>query len=115
MRRHKKIFKQTKGFKWGRKNRIRIAHEAVLHAHKFRYRDRRTKKRDMRALWNVRLNAALRPLGFSYSRFIDALKKKHIELDRRVLSELAMSYPKVFEKVVEFAKTPSGTSSLQGG
>ena len=102
LRRHKKILKQTKGFKWGRKSRIRIAHEAVLHAHKFRYRDRRTKKRDMRALWQIRINAAVRPYGFSYSRFIDALKKKNIQLDRHVLSELAMNYSKVFEKVVEF-------------
>lgn len=101
---HNKALKKTKGYKWGRKSRIRIAYEAILHAEKFRYRDRKTKKRDMRALWNVRLNAALRPLGFTYSRFIDALKKKHIELDRKVLSELAAEYPKVFEKVVAFVK-----------
>ena len=104
LRRHKKILKQTKGFKWGRKNRVRIAHEAILHAEKFRYRDRKAKKRVMRALWSVRLNAALRPLGFSYSRFIDALKKKNIELDRKVLSELAVDYPNVFKKIVEFAE-----------
>lgn len=102
---HNKILKQTKGFRWGRKSRVRIAKEAILHAEKFRYRDRRTKKRDMRALWNVRLNAAVRPLGFSYSRFIDALKKKNIQLDRKILSELAVEYPKIFEKVVEAAKS----------
>ena len=105
LRRHKKILKQTKGFRWGRKSHIRLAHEAVLHAHKFRYRDRKAKKRVMRGLWQLRMNAALRPLGFSYSRFIGALKKKNIELDRKVLSELAMSHPKVFEKVVELVKS----------
>ena len=101
---HNKALKQTKGDKWGRKSRIRLAFEAILHAEKFRYRDRRAIKRDMRALWQVRLNAALRPLGFSYSRFIDAMKKKNVSLDRKVLSELAMDHPKVFEKVVEFVK-----------
>ena len=101
-RKHKKALKKTKGYRWGRKSRIRIADEAILHAEKFRYRDRRTKKRDMRALWQIRINAAVRPHGFSYSRFIDALKKKNIQLDRHVLSELAMNYPKVFEKIVEF-------------
>ena len=101
---HNKALKQTKGYKWGRKSRIRLAFEAILHAEKFRYRDRRAIKRDMRALWQVRLNAALRPLGFSYSRFIDAMKKKNVSLDRKVLSELAMDHPKVFEKVVEFVK-----------
>jgi large subunit ribosomal protein L20 len=105
LRRHKKILKQTKGFRWGRSSRIRIAHEAVLHAHKFRYRDRKAKKRVMRALWNVRLNAALHPLGMSYSRFIDALKKHKIELDRKVLSQIAADYPKVFEKIVEEVKS----------
>lgn len=103
-RKHNKALKKTKGYKWGRKSRIRIAYEAILHAEKFRYRDRKAKKRVMRALWNVRLNAALRPLGFSYSRFIDALKKKNIQLDRKILSELAVSYPKIFEKIVSAAR-----------
>jgi len=103
-RRHNKALKLTKGYRWGRKSRIRIAYEAILHAEKFRYRDRRNKKRDMRALWHVRLNAALRPLGFSYSRFIDAAKKKNVVLDRKVLAELAVNYPNIFEKVVQFVK-----------
>lgn len=103
-RKHKKILKQTKGFRWGRKNRVRIAQEAILHAEKFRYRDRRAKKRVMRGLWQLRINAALRPLNFSYSRFIGAMKKKNIQLDRRVLSEIAASHPKIFEKIVDFVK-----------
>lgn len=103
-RKHNKALKKTKGYRWGRKSRIRIAYEAILHAEKFKYRDRRAKKRDMRGLWQLRINAAVRPYGFSYSRFIDALKKKNVQLDRKVLSELAAEYPKVFEKIVELVK-----------
>jgi len=103
-RHHKKILKQTKGFRWGRKTRVRIAQEAILHAEKFRYRDRKAKKREMRALWSIRIGAAVKPMGLSYSRFMDALKKKNVQLDRKVLSELAASYPKVFEKIVAFVQ-----------
>ncbi len=86
---------------WGRKSKIRLARPAMLKAGAYAFRDRRAKKRTMRRLWQVRLNAALRPLGMSYSRFIDGLKKANIELDRKVLSTIAKDYPNVFKNVVE--------------
>lgn len=90
--------------KWGRKSKIRLAKPAMLKAGAYAYRDRRNKKRDFRRLWAVRLNAAVRPLGLSYSRFIDGLKKAGVELDRKVLSGLAKDHPAVFEKIVEKIK-----------
>ena len=100
-RKHKKALKKTKGYRWGRKSRIRIAYEAILHAEKFRYRDRRTKKRDMRALWIIRINAALKPHNISYSKFIAKLKGKKVELDRKVLSQIALEDPKSFDEIVK--------------
>lgn len=89
---------------WGRKSKIRIARPAALKAGVYAYRDRRNKKRVMRRLWQVRLNAALRPLEMSYSRFIDGLKKSNITLDRKILSTLAKDHPEVFKRVVEKVK-----------
>lgn len=83
---------------------IKRARQADLKAGVQSYRDRRAKKRTMRALWNIKLNAALRPLGFSYSRFIDTLKKKSVELDRKVLSQLAQHHPATFAQLVEKVK-----------
>ena len=88
---------------WGRKSKIRLARPAMLKAGVYAYRDRRNKKRSMRRLWQVRLNAALRPLETNYSRFIDGLKKANIGLDRKILSTLAKDHPEVFKNVV--AKT----------
>jgi large subunit ribosomal protein L20 len=87
--------------KWGRKSKVRMARVASLKAGVYAYRDRRNKKRTMRRLSQVRINAAVRTLGTSYSRFINDLKKKNIELDRKVLSQIAANYPNVFEKVVK--------------
>lgn len=95
------LLKQAKGFRWGRKSKLKLATTAVRRAGVNAYRSRRLVKRDYRALWTVRLNAALRPLGFSYSRFIAALKAKHVELDRKVLAQLAVEQPETFAKVVE--------------
>ncbi len=91
---------KTKGMMWGRKSKIRLARPAMLKAGVNAYRDRRNKKRSMRRLWMVRLNAALRPLGTSYSRFMDGLKKAGIVLDRKVLSQLAKDHTTVFNNVV---------------
>ena len=95
---------KTKGMMWGRKSKIRLARPAMLKAGVNAYRDRRNKKRINRRLWQVRLNAALRPLGTSYSRFIDGLKKAGIILDRKVLSQIAQKNEAVFKQVVEKIK-----------
>ena len=99
-KRRKNLLKRTKGFKWGHKNLMKRAKVASLRAGVYAYRDRRNKKREFRKLWTVQLNAAVRAHGLSYSTFIDKLKKAHIELDRKVLSQLAREYPKVFDAVV---------------
>ncbi len=100
-RRHKKIRDLAKGYRGMRKSTFRKANEAVMKAGQHAYIDRRKKKRTFRALWIARLNAAVREHGMSYSRFINKLKAKNIELDRKALSELAVNDPKVFEQVVK--------------
>ena len=102
--RHKKVFKQTKGFRGRRKNVYRIAKEAVMKAGQYAYRDRRNKKRDFRALWIVRINAAIREFGMSYSVFINALKRAEIDIDRKVLADLAVHDRPAFNKIAEQAK-----------
>jgi len=99
-----KTLKLTKGFRWGRKSKERAAKEALLHSLSRQFRGRKEKKRTMRTLWNVKVNAATRVEGMSYSRFIDALKKKNIMLDRKILADLAEHEPKVFKKVMEAVK-----------
>ena len=100
-KRRKKVLKQTKGFKWGRKSKYKAAKEALMHARAYAYRDRRTKKREFRKLWQIQINAAVRKQGLNYSRFIHSLKEKSIELDRKILAELAKNHPQVFKKIVE--------------
>jgi large subunit ribosomal protein L20 len=95
---------KTKGMKWGRKSKIRLARPAMLKAGVNAFRDRRNKKRVNRRLWQVRLNAALRPLGTTYSRFIDGLKKAGIVLDRKVLSQMAQHNEAVFKQIVSMTK-----------
>ena len=103
-KRRKRILKQAKGY-WGRrKNNLRRAKETLLRALSYAYRDRRQRKRDFRSLWIVRINAAVRPFGISYSKFIWALKKAGIELDRKSLSEIAIRDPEGFKVIVETAK-----------
>lgn len=99
-KRHKKVMKAAKGFKNARSSRYKVAKEAVLHAGQYAYNGRRLKKRDLRVLWILRLNAAVREHDLSYSRFISALKKANVVIDRKVLSEIAISDPKTFEKIV---------------
>ena len=100
----KRLFAQAKGFRWGRKNTIKLAKTAVIKAGVHAYRGRKEKKRTNRALWQIRINAAVRPHGLSYSKFINLLKKKNIGLDRKVLSELAAKHPSIFDKIVEEVK-----------
>ena len=104
-KRRKNILQQAKGFKWGRKSKYKAAKEALAHAWSYAYRDRRTKKRNFRRLWQIQINAACREQGISYSKFINGLKKNKIELDRKILSEFAKKNPEVFKKIVEKVKT----------
>src|SRR6185312_9489261 len=99
-KRREKILKYTKGFMWGRKSKERAAKEALLHAWTHAFRGRKEKKRNYRQLWSAKINAAIRPEGMSYSRFIAALKKGNIALDRKILADLAEHEPEVFKKVV---------------
>jgi len=103
-KRRRNILKLTKGYKWGRKNKIKTAKTAARKAGAHAFRDRRVKKRTNRGLWLIRINAAVRELGLSYSVFMDKLKKKDVLINRKMLSELAKDDPKIFTKVVEFVK-----------
>lgn len=103
-RKRKRLLKFTKGFRWGRKAKYRAAKEALLHAWTYSYRDRKRKKRDFRKLWQIQISAACKKLGLNYSRFIYGLKQKNIELDRKILANLAQNHPEIFEKIVEKIK-----------
>jgi large subunit ribosomal protein L20 len=102
--RHKKMIAQAKGFRGRRNNVFKIAKQAVMKAGQYQYRDRRTKKRDFRALWIARINAAVRELGMTYSVFMNALKKGGVEIDRKVLADLAVHDKAAFSKIAEQAK-----------
>ena len=101
---HKKVLKAAKGYYGRRKNTIRVAKQAVERAQQYAYRDRKRRKRTFRALWIQRLNAAVRPFGLTYSRFIAGLGKAGVAVDRKVLSDLAIREPATFEAIVEKAK-----------
>ena len=101
---HKKVLKQAKGFYGRRKNTIRVAKQAVEKANQYAYRDRKRRKRTFRALWIQRLNAAVRPFGLTYSRFINGLDLAGVTVDRKVLSDLAIHEPAAFQAIVEKAK-----------
>ncbi|MCL5016456.1 MAG: 50S ribosomal protein L20 [Patescibacteria group bacterium] len=98
------VLKHTKGFRWGRKSKEKAAKEALLHAWSHAYRGRKENKRDQRQLWNVKINAASREEGVSYSKLVSALKKNNILLNRKVLSELAEKEPEAFKKILAKAK-----------
>ena len=100
----KAILKQAKGYKWGRKKKIKLAKPAIKQAGASAFKDRRIKKRVNRRLWQTKLNAAVRVYGLSYSRFIDALKKKNIDLDRKILADIAEHNPKIFAEIVKKIK-----------
>ena len=103
-RRRRHLLKYAKGFRWGRKSKYRLAKEALYHAWEYAYRDRRVKKRGARKLWQTQINAACRLTGISYSKFISGLKKNKIELDRKILANLAQNHPQIFEKIIEKVK-----------
>lgn len=104
-RRHRKILSQAKGYRGRRKNVFRVAKQAVIRAGQYAYRDRRQRKRHFRSLWIVRINAAARLHGLSYARFMNGLKKAGIELDRKVLAEIAVFDEAAFAELVAAAKS----------
>jgi len=103
-KRRKNVLKMAKGFKWRRKSTFRAAKEALLKAGKYAYRDRRNKKRTNRRLWILKINNALRELGLTYSKFIKTMSDKKIEIDRKVLSQMAQENPTIFAKFIEKVK-----------
>jgi large subunit ribosomal protein L20 len=106
--RHKKVLAKAKGFRGRRKNVFRVAKQAVMKAEQYAYRDRRVKKREFRALWIARINAGARQFGLSYSAFMNGLKKAAIEIDRKVLADLAVADKAAFAKLAEQAKARLG-------
>lgn len=107
-RRRKKVLKQAKGYYGARSRTFKVAKQAVIKAGQYAYRDRRQRKRQFRSLWIIRINAAAREHGLSYSRFIAGLKKAAIEIDRRVLADLAMNEKEVFAVLAEQARAALG-------
>ncbi|MGH6692644.1 MAG: 50S ribosomal protein L20 [Gammaproteobacteria bacterium] len=106
--RHRKVLDQAKGFRGRRKNVFRVANQAVMKAGQYAYRDRRVRKREFRALWIARINAAARECGMTYSVLMNGLKKAAIELDRKVLADLAVFDKAAFEKIAAQAKASLG-------
>lgn len=104
LKKRKKLLRKVKGYMWGRKSKIKLARVAMLKAGVYAYRDRRNKKREFRKLWQVKINAASRNNGLNYSKFIAALRKAKIDLDRKILADLAENHPVVFAKIVEAVK-----------
>lgn len=100
LKRRRSVLKQTKGFRHGRSTKERQAKEALLHAGNYSFAHRKDKKSHNRKLWNIKINAGSRALGFSYSKLIDSLKKKNIELDRKILADLAENNPETFARII---------------
>ncbi|MFN3649650.1 MAG: 50S ribosomal protein L20 [Armatimonadota bacterium] len=110
-KRHNKVLKAAKGY-WGSRHSVyRTAHEAVMHAGQYAYRDRRVRKREFRRLWIARINAACRDLGITYSRFINGLTAAGVTVDRKVMADLAVNEPAAFAALVEQAKQAAGTAT----
>lgn len=102
--RRKNLLKHTKGFRYGRKTKYRLAKEALLHAWSNAFKDRKIKKREARKLWQIKINAALKAEGLKYNQFIKKLKDKKIILDRKILASLAENHPALFKKLLENLK-----------
>ena len=103
-KRHKKLMAQAKGYRGSRSRRYKVAHETVMHALSYAYRDRRNRKRDFRRLWITRINAAAKLNGMSYSQFMHGLKLAGVELDRKVLADIAVRDPETFRRFAETAR-----------
>jgi len=105
LKKRRTIRKATKGYKWGRKSSVRLGKTAMLKAGQHALQDRHKKKGQMRRLWQIRINAAVREHGLSYSKFIKGLKDNNIEIDRKILADLAVNNPKVFAEIVKKASS----------
>ncbi len=103
-RKHRKILKDARGFKQARRRRVKTAKESLLHAGQYAYHGRKLRKRDLRRLWIVRLNAACRENGLKYSELISRMKKANVEIDRKILSDIAVSDPDAFTKILSEIK-----------
>jgi large subunit ribosomal protein L20 len=103
-KRHKKAVRKAKGYLGRRSKKYRAAKEALMKAGVYAYRDRRTKKRNFRQLWQIRINAAVRAEGLNYSKFMNGLKKANIEINRKMLADLALNNPETFKKIIEAVK-----------
>lgn len=99
LKHRRNVLRKTKGFKWGRNSKERLANEALLHAYTHSFHDRKKKKGNFRRLWQIKINASTRPTGLSYSKFINHLKQTNIKLDRKMLAALAQHHPRVFERL----------------
>lgn len=104
LKRRKNVLSKAKGYRFGRSTKERDAKVAIRKAGSHAFAHRKDKKADYRTLWQARINAAVRPLGMTYSRFIEALKKKNIELDRKILADIAKNHPESFKAIVELVK-----------
>jgi len=104
-KRRKRVLKQVKGYRWKRKSKYRLAKDALTHALTHAYRHRKEKKREKRRLWQIQIGAVVKEYGLNYSKFIHALKKANIEIDRKILAKLAKEHSQIFEKIVEKIKT----------
>lgn len=105
VKRRRNILKKTKGYRWGRKSKLKLAKTAALKAGAYAYRDRRARKRDFRALWQMQINAALREHGMKYSTFMHQLRGLGIVLDRKILADLAAHHGPVFHRLLEIVQT----------
>lgn len=104
VKKRRNLLRRVKGYRWGRKNLIKLAKTAAKKAGAYAYRDRKNKKREMRQLWQIKINAACRENNTTYSEFMGQLKKSKVELDRKILAQLAEKYPLVFKQITEFIK-----------
>lgn len=109
-RQHRRVIRQAKGYWMSRSKLYKKAHEAVLHAGAYAYHGRKRRKRDFRTLWIQRINAGLDPSGLSYSRFLFRLRQNQVELDRKILAELALAHPAVFKQIVDGTTQPKKPS-----
>jgi large subunit ribosomal protein L20 len=104
LKNRKNVLRKVKGYRFGRSTKERQANEAIFHAGSYSFAHRKDKKGDFRRLWQVRMNALLKEMGLSHSRFMPMLKKANVALDRKILADLAMNHPETFKKIVESVK-----------
>lgn len=112
-KRRKRMIKAAKGFRMRRSKLYRYASDALDHGRQYAYRDRRTRKRDFRSLWQIRINAAVRAAGLTYSRFIEGLKAAKVELDRKILADLAATDEKAFAEIIKVAQNALQTKTVK--